>query len=229
MRVTVTQVPSGHRSAIECLATLDSQVAGDLLKALQRLPPELDLEQLKTVVASNVDGLDEVKLQDLLRVLFSLYDLLANTNMSADELASQIGGAVQEDDCLKVLSQGQVNDLKERLRLLLDNDGTISSSYKAQAILADHKYIFKNARVFTDMRPVFKADATTEPLAIGIVHTLKVEYRGLDGPGEFFVALDPQDLKQINEEIKRSIDKENSLRKMMDRVDLNCFEKGNSN
>jgi hypothetical protein len=228
MRVTVRQVPNEHRPAIKFLATLDDRVASDLLQALQKLPPKLDLDQLTLAVVSNVNGLNQVDLQDLLRVLFSLYDLLANTDMSADELAGQIGEAIQEDDDLKTLPSNQVDKLKERLRSFLDGDGTISASYKAQIILSDHKYVFTNSRIFTDMRPVFKTDVTTEPLMIGIVHTLKVGYKGLDGPGEFFVALDPEDLKQINEEINRAIDKEKTIRQMLDRVDLNCFGEGNA-
>jgi hypothetical protein len=223
MKVKVRRVPSEYHSGIKILAELDNQVANSLIEVLQDLPPATDRQQLATDISEHIDNLDEEIAKEILRVLFSLYDLRVNTELSADELASQICKAAQEDTELSSLSEDQTQNLEARLTLLLGSDGTISASYKAQTVLTDHKHIFASSRVFTDMRPIFKSDTSEEPLAIGIIHTLKVEYRGLDGANEFFVALDSTDLNQIYKEIERAVEKEKTIRVMLDRVDLRCL------
>jgi hypothetical protein len=228
MKVTVKRVPSEYISGIKKLAAFDDQIAESLIETLRELPLALDRQQLITQVVDHVQGVNDTEVEELLRVLFSLCDLCANTDLSSNELSSQISKAAAKEQELSHLSPQQIIILEDRLRRLLDAGGTIASSYKAQVVLGDHKYLFANARVFTDMRPIFDSDASSEPLAIGIVHTLKVQYRGLEGANEFFVTLDKLDLKQMEQEIQRAIKKEDTIRAMLDRVDLRCLESENT-
>jgi len=223
MNIKITKIPNEHHSGIRLLATISEHSANSLLNALIKAPPLSSQQSLTQFLLSEIQDFEEIgkeKLQNILNVLFSLYDLLDRTEMSATELAAQVSQAIEFDNDFSPLNSDQTKDLSDRLVLFLGNDETIALSYKTSMVLSDHKCLFTDARLFTDMRPIFKSKIESDPLAIGIVHTLKILYRELEGNQEFFVSLDLSDLQKLNREIQRAMDKETALRNMLERVKL---------
>jgi hypothetical protein len=224
MNPFINQLLSEHSLGCITIGTLEEKESLSLLESLKSIPPLLDNERLASKVVELNPFLEKEKVVDLLELLFSLYDLYERSTLSANEISAQVAQSIREDLKLSSsLSVEQVDTTEQRLILLLNDIGTIANSYKALNILKDHKSVFTDCRVFTDMRPIFGEDVTEIPVGIGIMHTLKLVYFGLDGSSEFFIGLDFLDLQQLAEEIQRAISKEKTIRSMLDDVNIHCL------
>jgi len=77
------------------------------------------------------------------------------------------------------------------------------------------------ARILTDLRPVFRADAQT-PAAHVIVHNLKLSYRsGFNlEQRDFFIALDHKGLDTLTVVLERAKSKDAALEKLSEKLDI---------
>lgn len=212
-----------YHLAFITIGTLKEEESKSLLESLKSIPPSLSNERLATTIVNSNQYLEKEVAEELLELLFAIYNLSKRADVSIDEVIEQIVKSIGDDEGFSSdLSTEQVKAVGRRLKILLDDNGTIASSYKAILILKDHKCVFNDCRVFTDIRPIFGLDTTSSPIGMGIVHTLKIMYVGLDGSNELFVSLDTSDLEQLGEEIDRAISKEKTIRSMFNEVDIHC-------
>jgi hypothetical protein len=195
-----------------------------LSKALQAAQINLDLQDLAEQVSSHVDNYSQDKIYEVLRFLFSLHDLAYSVSVSIEDITQQVTSAIREDiEFIKFLPE-QLDRIERNLKMLLRDDEVIANSYKARVVLADHQSLASNFRVFSDLRSIFTSDATIDPLAMGVVHTLKVEYRNAKGANEFFVVLDSIDLAILASEVGRALEKDKTLKTLMGRAGIHCVQ-----
>src|SRR5262249_12235531 len=94
---------------------------------------------------------------------------------------------------------------------------------KARDIIYENDRVFVDGRILTDLRPVFRANASDPPLAGVVVHTLRITYCSSEGHRRFYAVLDLDDLKKLKTVIERAIQKDNTIRKMADSAKLAIF------
>ncbi|PSB57242.1 hypothetical protein [Chamaesiphon polymorphus] len=223
MNPLIDQWLDDYHLALITIGTLKEEESTSLIESLKSIPPLLDNERLANIVLNLNPCLDKEVADNLLELLFSIYNLSERSDISIDEIITQITQSIKEDEELSSeISLEESQKISLRLNSLLDDNGTIAASYKAMVILKDHKCVFNDCRVFTDVRPIFGVDTTVNPVGMGIIHMLKIMYVGLDGPNELFIGLDYSDLEQIGEEIQRAIIKETTIRSMFAKSDIHC-------
>ena len=223
MNSLIEQWLDDYRLAFITIGTLKEEESTSLIASLKSIPPLLDNERLANIVLNLNPCLDKEALENLLELLFSIYNLSERSDFSVDEVIEQVIQSIGDNEELSSeISIDKAEKTSLRLKSLLDDNGTIAASYKAMVILKDHKCVFNDCRVFTDVRPIFGADITVNPVGMGIVHMLKIMYVGLDGQNELFIGLDYSDLEQIGEEIQRAIIKETTIRSMFANSDIHC-------
>jgi len=86
--------------------------------------------------------------------------------------------------------------------------------------MLEHEHVWHSARVLTDLRPVFGADPKQAPAAAVIIHNLKIAHQAGREIREFFVALDNQDLRKLQEVLERAVKKEASLSSVAEKAGL---------
>ncbi|MCX6381767.1 MAG: hypothetical protein NT023_20210, partial [Armatimonadetes bacterium] len=91
---------------------------------------------------------------------------------------------------------------------------------KATSVLLDHERVYSNARVLTDIRPVFSSDVAIMPTAVLIVHMLKIGYHENGEHKEFYVALDTEDVRKLQETLERATTKDKSLKDLLGQTNL---------
>ena len=82
--------------------------------------------------------------------------------------------------------------------------------------MTEHAHVFCNARILSDIRPVFAESADSASAAV-VIHNLQIGFHeGGTGPHkEFYVALDTGDLRKLKELIVRAEKKDIALQTML--------------
>jgi hypothetical protein len=98
-----------------------------------------------------------------------------------------------------------------RLVELVTSDA-IWSLHKIHDVVSDKNFEFKEARVITELRPVFGKSVKEKPLAFAVMHQLKIGYVKDFQIGEMFVCLNNAEIEEMIEELKRAQEKAESLK-----------------
>lgn len=109
------------------------------------------------------------------------------------------------------LDEDQQGVLVERLVSLLTAE-SLRLTAKALEVSTEYEHVYSDARILTDIRPVFSDRETTAPAAAVIINNLKLNYYGADGHiREFHVALDRADVQSLRDVLDRALDKMTSI------------------
>lgn len=96
-------------------------------------------------------------------------------------------------------------------------DDTVGVAAKAGPVLTDHERIFVDAKILTDIRPIFHPDPSEKPNAAVIVHMLRITTRDILGSQKAqYFALDANDIRFIKHLLDRAIKKEETLNSLLD-------------
>ncbi|HEX5851763.1 MAG TPA: hypothetical protein VFY36_01605 [Solirubrobacteraceae bacterium] len=211
------RIPEPYVPGLTAVAALDPKVADELLAAVQTVPHLLTTSRLVEHVRDKVPALD--KAEDVLDALLSLTTLLPEGGDGVSELARDVAESPDLD-----LDEAARHELVQRLEGLLGVDSFVLAA-RASEIVTEFPKVFHEARILTDLRPVFGPDPTRGPQAALLVATLKLEYHLADGPVDVdFFALDYSDLLRLREIVDRAIAKHTSLRGLIDKMDLPYWE-----
>ncbi|NOY40359.1 MAG: hypothetical protein GXP26_00795 [Planctomycetes bacterium] len=82
---------------------------------------------------------------------------------------------------------------------------------KAMELSLDYANLLRNARILTDLRPLF--DELGDQVVGGVVtHTLRIDYYGDGGSHELSLAMDISDIEGLRNQCERSITKARTIR-----------------
>jgi hypothetical protein len=95
---------------------------------------------------------------------------------------------------------------------------------KAARLQRDGERLYCNAKILSDIRPVFSHDPTLRPLGAVLTHTLKIGFHEGGEHQEFHVVLDVDDLLALSEVIYRAQAKDKTLRKLLKESKLTSLD-----
>ena len=108
-------------------------------------------------------------------------------------------------------ADGDRTRLTERLRALTEREA-IRLFHKGMALSLEHDRVFRDARIVTDIRPVFANGVEKGPRAAVLTHSLILEFYQAGETGRIYVALDQYDLATMSEVIDRAVAKASALK-----------------
>jgi hypothetical protein len=213
-------IPEEYEAGYAKLITLDESVIEQFTEVLKAAPMVLRPIDLASTVAEHLAGsIEDDDAYEIIEMLVSLYPVEDDFE-SNEQLAEEICEAVAESDSEKLnLPEGDRERFKQRLIKLLDIDSVRVAS-KANVLLHEYERVVCNARVMTDIRPVFGVSPDAPPKAALIVHTLKINYHDAEGLKEFYVAMDSDEMDQLMYVLDRADAKSKSLRAVLDAAKL---------
>src|SRR5262249_43902305 len=91
---------------------------------------------------------------------------------------------------------------------------TIVRLAKAFDVAYDYQFVFHVSRILTDIRPVF-ADSPDDLLGAVVTHSLKIDFYTREGHDELYVAMNDDDLAELDQAVQRAKAKSESLRKVL--------------
>ena len=156
---------------------------------------------------------------DLVAGVLSLY----TAQMADPSSAAPVAEGVSASPLLE-LEADERKILMERLKRLLEADA-IRFAAKAFGVLTDYDNVFVQARVLTDVRPVFADDAADTPAAAVIVNTLRIDHYAPDSSlVSFHVALDRDELLALRKVIDRGLEKTEGMKRFLEAASLTHWE-----
>lgn len=133
-----------------------------------------------------------------------------------------------KEDNYKIVSENLANSFKElHYPTITDKDFTILKynlaqilkacdnlelSVKAYTLKKESLNIYQKSKVVSDIRVIFNKDIESKERQAVLVHNLHITYRTNSENKQFFLALDLNDLKEIQIQIERAITKDTIIK-----------------
>jgi hypothetical protein len=209
------RIPKPFEQGIVKVFSLPDDQAASLQAALQESPLLLRPKALAASISGKVKGLSEAEIEQIISTLTSLYMARATLEIPSAQFLDELVEAIEESESKPAnLTEATRDPIKQKLAALL-NIESFGVAVKAQEVLHEHQYALSRVRILTDIRPVFKKDEIDAPVAMVLVHTLKLTYLTDGRMQDFFVAMDTSDIKIMKDALERAEKKAESLREII--------------
>jgi hypothetical protein len=214
------KIPPQYQLGITLIIKIEESLFNKLLIAIAEVHPFISIESLVLEISPKLEEIDINDLQEILRAIRSIYSLRTEESLKNSEIVEGFSEAISNDDAFLPLSNEELENFKHRLNKLLAIDGSISISSKAIGLLQEYAHIFLKSRIVTDIRPIFKSEIKEGIAGALVVHTLKIEYQDASGLREFYVALDSNDVKNLQAQLSESIAESNVIQSMLNKANI---------
>lgn len=204
------RIPEKYKSGLAAISSLPDSHFGKLLRAVEDCPAFVTVADIAAHVAQSVPEIDGNEVERILSSLCSLYTVRIDIGITVHRLASDVFDAMRltAEEGLKI-STSEQQKFKDRLEKLLSAD-CLSYAAKAQGLRSDFACIFCDAKILTDLRPIFEKPEE-HPTGAVITHTLKLVYHEGGNHKELYLALDLEDITELKKILDRAESKDKSL------------------
>lgn len=210
------RIPERYHTGFVTLAGLSREAFRDLFSVLSQERPAVNYLELSSRVGEKIGAIPPDDVGSIIEALDALYGIRANLALPIPEFVEVVLRAMDESGVEELRLSGEDRErLRERLAQLLDLD-SLDATAKATDVLLEHEHTIHDARVMTDIRPVFGLDTDAPPTGAMVVHALKLSYHEADDLKELFVALDTRDLDRLIETLERAKSKARSLERVIE-------------
>jgi hypothetical protein len=223
MSLARLKIPERYKPGIAALARLSEPSYQEILAAVKRAPKSLassrDFEawlmaEVKSVLAEDLRRLTES--------IASLYWLPSKFKRQTSKLASEILDSARESISGFEIAEG--TDFVNRLTALLQVESFGVIAFKAKELQEQAERTYCDARILTDIRPVFREKVENAPSGMVIVHTLKLVVHEAAGHKDFFVALDEDDIESLKETLVRAEQKAKALKDLLKSKEMHLID-----
>jgi len=218
-------IPEPYQAGLATIVGLSDDSVGELVSALRAIPTKLFPYTLAHEIAPSVQSISVDDLSEVIETLQSLYLTKIYHEVPADVMADDIAEAATENGLSEHLRLSGLDreKFKNRLATLLSIE-SLEILAKALGILRNNQNVFHEARIITEIRPVFGSNVEEAPPAAVVVHMLNISCHGTDGHKEFFIALDTDDIEVLRDVVDRAETKAESLKAMLNKADITYLE-----
>lgn len=207
------QVPSRYIPMLNSIRTLSGPAAEELVKALSSAKITASSDELRDRIAPQVSLIPKDELGKITDVLYAMYHVREFSDLNRNSFLKELIESVREHADPPVGDE-ELPTIRQRFKELL-NIATLETISKAITLQREDERIFCDARIISDIRPVFGEDVKSAPVAATIGHALRIAYHeGLEHK-EFFVSLDEYDLNELEDVVKRAKKKSDTLTKFL--------------
>jgi hypothetical protein len=207
------QVPNRYIPMLNSVRNLSQPAAAELLRALGSAQVTASPKEMVSNIAESVPSVSREELEKILEVLYSLYHVREFSELNRNSFLSELVESVRENANPKIPDE-ELPIIRQRFKDLLGLK-TLESISKAIGLQREEERIYCEAKIISDIRPVFGNDVKLKPVAATITHSLKISYHENGDHKEFYIVLDEVDLNELAEVIKRAKTKANTLTQVL--------------
>lgn len=201
-------IPEKQYEAIQKLNALSESDAEKLYQLLSAAPPSFSINGLISNIDPHDVGLEQEGLSTIVSAVVSLYYLwsVSYDDLAREEFAEEVASAAQR------INDADWENLSRNLKLLLKLNKSVGVTAKAFDLMTEYDRIFRDVRVVTDSRPIFAEDSEENPVAVLATHVLKIDFSRGEQFDAFYIAMDSNDIKRLQDVLKRALKKEKNLK-----------------
>ena len=217
MPLTITRIPASYRPGLAKIKTLPPTAIGALADAL-RTAQVSDFAKLSSVVEQTTHASPD-EAANIVAAVRSLYFLKAKAEgTQITDFVAMLVAAMQMTGGDLVLPEADKVTFSEKLARLLSID-TLERSTKVEQLRTDHLSILEDAKIVTDLRPVFDKPGE-RPVGAIITHTLKIITHESGEHKELYFALDGDDVLMLKRLAERALEKMASLKDFINSTNI---------
>lgn len=211
------KIPKRYEEALAKIRQLPDESVQELLTALQEIPNTISASSLSLTVAEQVDTIAASDVEEVMSALIFFYSYRNHFEADSTDAARDIVRALEKDDPGESKrSPEELTAFEDRLARLLDVS-RFHDTARAGELLMENEHSLLEARIVTDLRPVFERDhPEAAPTGALVVHMLKIVFRADNTTKNFFVALDTNDVRELMEQLERADAKAGSLKAVLE-------------
>jgi len=202
---------------MESLAQLSDEEFSALASVLGRQEDTAKLSDVVSAISAALPSLDE-DASELVGAFMGAENVRVWRGLSlesATELIASSNSLALEDEEREVLASRLATVLKFPVLEVLS---------KAIDLLTEEDKVFLDARVVTDVRPVFRARQVDDAAGYLLVHTLRIQYQSNARNESTYLALDHSDLEELQRVVQRAINKSEAIASQIDGAGLRIIE-----
>jgi hypothetical protein len=211
-------IPKEDISAIKTLKAMPATSVEAFIKALKSVSLTVDTDEIAKRIADQVPSVPAAELEAVLDTLYELYYIRELSGVERDTFVKDFIEGFQFEPELRADSK-DVPKLRLKFEKLFNIDAFNRLS-KAKRLQRDGERLYCDAKIISDMRPVFGTKPTARPIGAVITNTLKLGYHEEGEHREFHVVLDAVDLERLANIIRRAQLKDETLRSLLREMHL---------
>lgn len=178
-------------------------------------------------VVSALQLTDSTRATSVIELVLTLYVVRADMGYaSTSEFVAALRQALESAKSTELPTEIDWPELQRRLTLLLALNDTVGVISKASYLVGEHQHVLHNAELFTDIRPVFRADPKQEPVGAIVTHNLKLTYHEGGDLKVLFLALSSDNVRTLRTLLERADHKAQSLHAFLDSHSLPILGEG---
>lgn len=207
------EIPASEIAALTALKDMSDESVKAFVAAINSVPPSADTDEMARRVAKKVPAIPAKKLEAVLDALYGIYYIRELSGVPRPTFLNDFMEGIQNTSELRV-AKTEVPKLRAKFEGLLNID-TFNSLSKAKRLQRDGERLYCDAKIISDIRPVFRAEPTERPLGAVVTHTLKLGFHEGGNHKEFHVILDAVDLDMLADVVSRAQEKDSTLRDLL--------------
>lgn len=207
------QIPNRYIPILNLVRNLSEPAATELLHALGSAQVATSSDEMASAIAESVPSIPIEDLAKILDLLYSLYHVRELSELNRNSFLRELVESVRENADPKI-SDEELPIIRQRFKDLLSLQAMESIS-KAIGLQREEERIYCEAKIISDIRPVFGEDIKVKPVAATITHTLKISYHEDGDHKVFYIVLDEVDLDELEQIVKRAKTKAETLTKVL--------------
>ena len=209
----VTEPPEKYIAALQALAEISDN-------DFRRLWTELELVHDGETISDFANSARSIVAEDAAdEMLPALLSMITHTEHQGVPLSEFAAGLAEAENM--ALAEASREQFVTRLTNLVVN-GPVRVLHKSLDLAADFGSVFLDARILTDVRPVFDDDVGDRLQSAIIVHSLRIDSRQGNSNTVDYFAMDERDLLWLRQVIDRALSKEAASRRLL--VDSGVLE-----
>jgi hypothetical protein len=196
------------KQVIAVLSWLASLPHERLQAFIDQIPADRQIDSREELAAQLRVVLPDItpsQANDIISLVVSLLSLHFSHGWGTEVIAER----VTQDESLTA-DPDKLAALRDWLISVMSNPVIVSLA-KAEDIRQEYQRVFHLVRIFSDLRPVFGEQPAEAPVGALITHMLKLDYYTAQGHDEIHIALDDDDLEELELAVSRARMKSKSL------------------
>ena len=213
------QIPEENLPAIGKILKLSDAATEELIDALASTTISAEAPAMSEKIAGLVSSIPREDLADIVETLYSLYHVREFSEVRPARFVRDLVEALLQNPDFGLKKTEDAAIVGKRFHRLL-NVKTLNVLSKAIRLQRNVERIYCDAKILSDIRPVFGDDLSEGSINAVITHTLKLAYHEGADYRDFFIVLDQQDLIDLGEVIDRAQEKEEVITGLLEKLGL---------
>ena len=204
-----------QRGVLREFLSMSPEARASFLLALSRLRPSPRATDLAGQLSEEV-GVQPGRVQELARLMVELHLALRYEGLSPGDFAARLCEELRSTkDVTPDATPADWATIEASISEVMSIE-SLAISAAAVDLGGEHERPLCEARIITDLRPIYGSDVSKVPVAALVHHVLRIAYHAADGKhGEFYCVLDSEDLSLLKDSVERAVAKEASLREWL--------------